>query len=132
MLVWLQHVLQQQPNAIFKKTHKEISTLNINSFVRGVLSNEPDDLLPEPAECFVDTLAILMDAEHRTIIHRHPFEKGLSELLAEPLVNSDDKVAEKLRKISEAIFPTMVFPITVPAPASESLTSLAVNEPVEE
>jgi hypothetical protein len=79
-LVWLHHVLQQPPNTIYN-SRKNISTLdnmNIDSFVHGVLSNETDDLPPEPAKNFVDTLAILMNAEDRTAIRRRPFEEGLS------------------------------------------------------
>ena len=108
-LVWLQHVLQKPPNTIYnsRRNTSALDNMNIDSFVRGVLSNEPDDLLPEPAKCFVDTLAILMNAEDRKIIRRRPFEEGLSKLLRR--VENDGRlveVADKLHRISEAMFPT--------------------------
>lgn len=102
--------------------------MNIDSFVYGVLSNEPDDLPPEPAKCFVVTLAILMNAEDRTIIRKRPFEEGLAKLLRR--VENDGhlgEVADKLRRISEAMFP-----YTVLEPALEPSTSRAVNEPVDD
>ncbi|KAN0130500.1 hypothetical protein V8E53_011586 [Lactarius tabidus] len=109
-LVWLCHVLRQLPNTIYKAHNsKDISTLdnmNVDSFVHGVLSNEPDDLPPESLKIFVDTLAILMNAEDRTAIRRRPFEKGLSELLRRVEDGRLSEVADKLRRISEAMFPS--------------------------
>jgi hypothetical protein len=70
-----------------------------------VLSCETGDLPAEPAVSFVDTLAILMNAGDKTAIRKGPFEIGFSELLHRA-ENEDHlgEVADKLRRISEAMF----------------------------
>jgi hypothetical protein len=79
--------------------------MNIDSFAYGVLSYETGDLPAEPAVAFVDTLAILMNAGDKTAIRKSSFETGFSELLRR--AENDHhlrEVADKLRRISEAMF----------------------------
>ncbi|KAH9054828.1 hypothetical protein EDB87DRAFT_1644897 [Lactarius vividus] len=106
-LAWLQDILGESSNTIYNSlgNSRSVDDMNIDSFTYGILSYQTADLPDEVATSFVDTLAILMDAGSKTTLHRGNLEGGFSELLRRAK-NKDHpcEVADKLRKISEAIF----------------------------
>ena len=108
-LAWLQDVLGQPSNRIYNslRDRSTVDNMNIDSYVYGVLSYSTGDLPVESAATFVDTLAIIMNAGDKTAIRRSIFEGGISELLRRA-ENYDylREVADHLRRISEAIFPS--------------------------
>ncbi|KAF8274652.1 hypothetical protein EI94DRAFT_1782213 [Lactarius quietus] len=110
-LTWLQNVLGE-PSITTPSSLGDVTTtnnMNLDSFVYGVLSDltDRDDLPAEPATNFVETLAILMGAGSTGAICRSAFDEGLADLLQRS--ESDNRlgqVADKLRRICEAIFPS--------------------------
>ena len=109
-LAWLQDVLGESSNTIYNSLQNPhtVNTMNTDSFVYGVLSDTTDDLPAAQATSFVETLAMLMSAGSGTTIRKSLFEGGFSELLQR--AESDNhllvhKVADKLRRIFEAVFP---------------------------
>ncbi|KAH9074296.1 hypothetical protein EDB83DRAFT_2356101 [Lactarius deliciosus] len=108
-LAWLQDVLGESSNTIYNSLQDPptVNNMNIDSFVYGVLSYPTGDLPAAQATSFVDTLAILMGVGSKTAIRRGSFEGGLFGLLRR--VEKDDhlrEVADKLREISQAMFPS--------------------------
>ncbi|KAH9172719.1 hypothetical protein EDB89DRAFT_856587 [Lactarius sanguifluus] len=108
-LAWLQDVLGESSNTIYNSLQDPptVNNMNIDSFVYGVLSYPTGDLPAAQATSFVDTLAILMGVGSKTAIRRGSFEGGLYGLLRR--AENDDhlrEVADKLREISKAMFPS--------------------------
>ncbi|KAI9456352.1 hypothetical protein BJY52DRAFT_1276353 [Lactarius psammicola] len=108
-LAWLTDVLGVSSNTIYNSLEdpRTVNNMNIDSFVYGVLSYPTDDLPAAQATSFVDTLAILMNVGSKSAIRRGSFEPGLSGLLRR--AENDDRlrqIADKLRRISEAMFPS--------------------------
>ena len=109
-LAWLQDVLGKSSNTIYNSLQNPltVNNMNVDSFVYGVLSDLTGDLPVAQATSFVDTLAVLMNAGSKTAIRRSLFEGGFSELLRRVDNNHPRAVADKLRKIFEAMFPSAV------------------------
>ncbi|KAH9018713.1 hypothetical protein EDB85DRAFT_600337 [Lactarius pseudohatsudake] len=106
-LAWLQDILGETSNTIYNSLEnpRTVDNMNIDSFTYGVLSYQTGDLPDEAATSFVDTLAILMGAGSMTALHRGHLEEGFSELLRRAKNKGHPcEIADKLRKISEAIF----------------------------
>ncbi|KAH9172721.1 hypothetical protein EDB89DRAFT_2069393 [Lactarius sanguifluus] len=106
-LTWLQDILGETSNTIYNSLEnpRTVDNMNIDSFTYGVLSYQTDDLPDEAATSFVDTLAILLGAGSKTALHRRNLEEGFSELLRRAKNKGHPcEIADKLRKISEAIF----------------------------
>ncbi|KAI9432018.1 hypothetical protein H4582DRAFT_1135686 [Lactarius indigo] len=117
-LTWLQNVLGESSNAIYNSLENPsvVDNMNIDSFVYAVLSH---DLPAVQTTSFVDTLAILMGVGEKTDTRIGSFRMGFSRLLQR--AETDDhlrEVADKLRRIYEAMFPSA---------APEPLTSLSIG-----
>ncbi|KAI9448488.1 hypothetical protein H4582DRAFT_1901033 [Lactarius indigo] len=108
-LLWLQDVLGESSNTILNSLGNltTVDHMNVDSFVYGILSYPTGDLPVAQVTCFVDTLAILMNAGGKTaIIHKNIFEEGLSELFRRAEHDSRlHAVVEKLRTTSKSVFP---------------------------
>ncbi|KAI9439792.1 hypothetical protein H4582DRAFT_1942943 [Lactarius indigo] len=108
-LLWLQDVLGESSNTILNSLGNltTVDHMNVDSFVYGILSYPTGDLPVAQVTCFVDTLAILMNAGGKmAIIHKNIFEEGLSELFRRAEHDSRlHAVVEKLRTTSKSVFP---------------------------
>ena len=109
-LAWLQEVMGESSNTIYNSLNDaaRAGTMNLDSYVCGVLSYNADDLTLRDAIIFMDTLATLADVGGRATFRRDVLEEGISSLVqrAEEGDNRLLEVVEKLNRIYDAVFPS--------------------------
>ena len=108
-VAWLEDVLGESSNAIYNSLQdvSAVDDMNVDSFVYGVLSHSTEDLPVAEATSFVDTLAILMNAGSKTALRRSIFEGDFTRLLRRAQKKDHlCAIVDKLRRISEAMFPS--------------------------
>ncbi|KAI0287656.1 hypothetical protein BC826DRAFT_1108255 [Russula brevipes] len=98
-LDWLHYVTGEPQNTIFGSTPDSLDRMNLNSFVRGVLSNQVDDLPTEQVNSFTETLAVLMNAGIPTAFDEHIFRAGLVDLITFMEADGQHDVANMLRQM---------------------------------
>jgi Family of unknown function (DUF6535) len=109
-LAWLQDMLglSLASNTISSSDLARVNSMNIGSFVYGVLSNQSDNLLND--QVFVETLRILMKARNQTDprIQRNAFKAELSALLQREKQKDHclHVLFYKLKEIFEHFFPS--------------------------
>jgi Family of unknown function (DUF6535) len=107
-LAWLQDVMGKPSSAIYNSLDDlaKADTMNLDSYVYGVLSHDTDDLPIEEATIFMDTLAILASAGSQVTFRRSVLEVGIFSLMkrAEEEDGHLLDVVEKLRRIYQAVF----------------------------
>jgi Family of unknown function (DUF6535) len=107
-LAWLQDVLNEPANTIYRSLDNlaAVDSMNIDSFVYGVLSNPSDNLLND--QVFMETLVILMNAGSQAAVRKSAFKTGLSALLrrAEQEDHRLHVSFYKLKEIFEHFFPS--------------------------
>jgi hypothetical protein len=105
-LAWLEEVLGQLPTTVHSALGGlGIDNMNIDSFAYSALSyTGTADLPDEPAVTLVDTLAILLNAGDITSLDITRLQRGLSELVQRAENENRHDVAERLRRIYQAMF----------------------------
>ena len=109
-LAWLQDVVGKPSNTIYNSLDDvaKADTMNLDSYVYGVLSYNTDDLSPRDVTSFIDTLATLAGAGSQATFRRDVLEEGISSL-AQRAEEGDRRLLEvvgRLRKIYDAVFPS--------------------------
>ena len=109
-LAWLQEVMGESSNTIYNSLNDtaRAGTMNLDSYVCGVLSYNADDLTLRDAIIFMDTLATLADVGGQATFRRDVLEEGISSLVqrAEEGDRRLLEIVEKLSRIYDAVFPS--------------------------
>ena len=109
-LAWLQNVMGKPSNTIYNSLDDvaKVDTMNLDSYVYGVLSYDTDDLTLRDAIVFMDTLATLAGAGSQATFRRDILEEAISSL-AQRAEEGDHRLLEvvgNLSKIYDAVFPS--------------------------
>ena len=82
-MTWLQAVMGEPATAITNSLYDPptMDHMNLKSFVYGVLSNSAGDPLAKRTTCFVETLAVLMNAGSPAALSSDIFKEQLSALI---------------------------------------------------
>ncbi|KAF8474395.1 hypothetical protein DFH94DRAFT_695460 [Russula ochroleuca] len=105
-LSWLQEVMDRQSSTIFndRSNLSTVDSMNVDSFVNGVLSYQMDDLPNVQEASFKETLEVLMKTNSRASLHNDTFEEWLPTLIRrvqqEDGYRNRDTVVENLRRMS--------------------------------
>jgi hypothetical protein len=111
-LVWLQEVMGKPSNTIYNSldgiAKARADTINLDSYVHGVLSYITEDLTLRDTITFMDTLATLAGAGSQSTFRRDVLDEGISSLVqrAEEGNRHLLEVVGKLSRIYDAVFPS--------------------------
>jgi hypothetical protein len=110
-LAWLQDVIGQPAHMIYNELYNfaAVDSMNVDSFVYGVLAHQTDDLSIIQATSFTETLAILMNSGSQVDLRGETFETQFSSLIQRvEQGDHEDRagVVDKLRKMYQGILPT--------------------------
>ena len=106
-LSWLQEVMDRQSSTIFDCSNlTTVDSMNVDSFVNGVLSCQIGDLPDVQETSFKETLEVLMRTNSQTSLHNDTFEERLFSLIRrvqeEDGYRNRDNVVESLRRMSSS------------------------------
>jgi hypothetical protein len=109
-LAWLQDVMGKSSNTIFNSLDDlpMVDSMNVDSYVYGVLSQQTDDLPVKHATLFMETLAILASAGSQVTFQKGILERGISSLIQR--AEGQDyhghlrEVVGRLRRVYETVF----------------------------
>lgn len=106
-LSWLQEVMDRQSSTIFDCSNlTTVDSMNVDSFVNGVLSCQIGDLPDAQETSFKETLEVLMRTNNQTSLHNDTFEERLPSLIRrvqeEDGYRNRDNVVESLRRMSSS------------------------------
>ena len=110
-LAWLQDVMGKSSNIIYNQldNRTEVDSMNVDSFVYGVFSDQMGDLPTIQETSFTETLAILMNSGSLDAFRRETFENQLSLLIRRVEGGAHaarDNVLDKLRRMFQGFLPT--------------------------
>jgi hypothetical protein len=110
-LAWLQDVIGQPAHMIHNELYNfaTVDSMNVDSFVYGVLAHQTDDLSIIQATSFTETLAILMNSGSQVDLRGETFENHFSSLIQRvEQGDHEDRagVVDKLRKMYQGILST--------------------------
>jgi hypothetical protein len=112
-LAWLQEVMGKSSNTIFNSLDdlSKADSMNLDSYVYGVLANQMADPPVKVATFFMETAAILASlggqaAFRRSILERRISESSLIRQAEEQEADSSE-VVEKLHRVLETVFPSV-------------------------
>ena len=109
-LAWLQDVMGRPSNTIYNSLGDvaKVDTMNLDSYVHGVLSYNTGDLTLRDATIFMDTLATLAGAGSQATFRRDVLEERISSLV-QRAEEGDRRLLEvvgNLSNIYDAVFPS--------------------------
>jgi hypothetical protein len=111
-LAWLQDVMGKTSYTIFNSLDNlaKADSMNLDSYVYGVLADQMVDLPVRSATFFMEMVAILGSAGGRTAFRRSILEGGLLSLMrrAEEQDGGLREVVGKLQRVLETVFPGAV------------------------
>jgi uncharacterized protein DUF6535 len=112
-LAWLQEVMGKSSNTIFNSLHdlSKVDSMNLDSYVYGVLANQMADPPVKVATFFMETVAILASSGSQAAFRRSVLERRISESSlirrAEEQEADSSEVVEKLHRVLETVFPNV-------------------------
>jgi hypothetical protein len=105
-LSWLQEVMDKPSNTIYNARNDldTVDSMNVDSFVNGVLSHQVEDLPDVQATSFKETLKVLMNTYSQTSIHTDTSEEWFYSFIQRVEQDDDhqgrDDLVDKLRRMS--------------------------------
>ena len=112
-LAWLQEVMGKSSNTIFNSLGdlSKADSMNLDSYVYGVLANQIADPPVKVATFFMETVAILASLGSQAAFRRSVLERRISESSlirrAEEQEADSSEVVEKLHRVLETVFPSV-------------------------
>jgi hypothetical protein len=111
-LAWLHDVMGKSSNTIFNSLDDlaKADSMNLDSYVHGVLADQMVDLPVRSATFFMEMVAILGSAGSRGAFRRSILEGGISSLMqrAEEQEGGLREVVGKLPRVLDTVFPSAV------------------------